>query len=274
VRAEIRQKAIVDCFEQREELSYRELAEMFNTSSMTIRRDVEELCRRGVAAKTIGGVRQVDRSSFLSESPLASRLAKQKAEKRAIARCAVGLIEPGQTIYLDGGTSSVELARRVASHCKNVTIVTNSALICMELGRSRQNSIIGIGGQYEPSNLCFVGPSTEDSARQYFVDLAFFSTKGLLAEEGTFESFEPTYRVKQIIARQCREVAVLADHTKFGERALCKVLDISQINTVVTDDRTPIEQRTALELGGRRVLVASLPGLESAFAAEGVDNAS
>jgi DeoR/GlpR family transcriptional regulator of sugar metabolism len=274
MRAELRQKAIIDCFEQREEISYRELAEMFKTSSMTIRRDVEELCRRGLAAKTIGGVRQIDRSSILSETPLASRLVKQKAEKRAIARCGLSLIAPGQTIYLDGGTSSVELARRVAAHCKNITIVTNSALVCMELGRRRQNTIIGIGGQYEPSNLCFVGPSAEDSVRQFFVDLAFFSTKGILPAEGTFESFEPTYRIKQIIARQCRQVVVLADHTKFGERALCKVLDISQIHTVITDEQTPLDQRTALQQGGRRVLVATSSASERDLVNEGDDNVS
>jgi DeoR/GlpR family transcriptional regulator of sugar metabolism len=274
MRAEARQKAILDCFEQREVMSYRELAELFKTSSMTIRRDVEELCRRGMAAKTIGGVRQIDRSSILSESPLASRLAKQKAEKRAIARLAVSLIEPGQTIYLDGGTSSVELARRISSHCKNITIVSNSTLVCMELGRSRQNTIIGIGGQYEPSNLCFIGPTTEDFARRYFVDIAFFSTKGLLPEEGMFESFEPTYRVKQILAEQCRKVAVLADHTKFGQRALCKVLDISRINTVITDEKAPMESQIALQKDGRQLLVASLSAPEWELAAEGVDNAS
>jgi DeoR/GlpR family transcriptional regulator of sugar metabolism len=274
MRAEVRQKAIIECFEQHEVMSYHELAEMFQTSSMTIRRDVEELCRRGLAAKTIGGVRQIDRSSILSESPLASRLAKQRAEKRAIARHCIDLIEPGQTIYLDGGTSSVELARRVSSQCKNITIVSNSALVCMELGRSRQNTIIGIGGQFEPSNLCFVGPTTEDFARRFFVDIAFFSTKGILPEEGIFESFEPTYRIKQIISQQCQQVVVLADHTKFGERALCKVLDISRINTVVTDEKTPLEHRLALQKDGRQVLVASLSGSESKLVAEGVDNAS
>jgi DeoR/GlpR family transcriptional regulator of sugar metabolism len=255
-------------------MSYHELAKMFQTSSMTIRRDVEELCRQGLAAKTIGGVRQLDRSSILSESPLASRLATQKTEKRAIARRCIELIEPGQTIYLDGGTSSIELARQVAAQCKNITIVTNSALICMELGRSRQNTIIGMGGQFEPSNLCFVGPTTEDFARRYFVDAAFFSTKGILPEEGIFESFEPTYRIKQIVSQQCHRVVVMADHTKFGERALCKVLDISRINTVVTDEKTPLDQRDALQQSGRQVLVAPLAVSEHQLITEGGNNAS
>jgi DeoR/GlpR family transcriptional regulator of sugar metabolism len=274
MRAEVRQKAIIECFEQHEVMSYRELAEMFQASSMTIRRDVDELCRQGLVAKTIGGVRQLDRSSILSESPLASRLAKQRSEKRAIARSCIELIKPGQTIYLDGGTSSVELARKVSTLCNNITIVTNSALVCMELGRSRQNTIIGMGGQYEPSNLCFVGPTTEDFARRFYVDIAFFSTKGILPDEGMFESFEPTYRIKQIIAQQCNQVVVMADHTKFGERALCKVLDISQINIIVTDEKTPLEQQLALQKDGRQVLVASWTGSEKKLVAEGIDNAS
>jgi DeoR/GlpR family transcriptional regulator of sugar metabolism len=255
--SESRREAIVDQLAHGGILSYQELAGIFQKSSMTIRRDVEELCRRGVAIKTLGGVRGADRSVSLYETPLASRLASQRAEKRAIARCAAGLLVPGQTIFLDGGTTCIELAKYLAIHGVDMTILSNSALVCMELGRSRQNKIVGIGGQYEPTNLCFVGPTAEDFAHRFFVDVAFFSTKGFLPEEGTFESFEPTFRIKQIVVGQCSQAVLLADHTKFGERSLCKVLDIGQIHTVVTDELTPAGQRAELERRQRRVLVVT-----------------
>jgi DeoR/GlpR family transcriptional regulator of sugar metabolism len=262
VRSEVRREAILEHLEQHDLLSYRELADRFQTSSMTIRRDVEELCRRGLAVKATGGVRRIDRSSPLYETPFASRLMIQRTEKRAIARCAANLVAPGQTLYLDAGTSCAELARYLAAHSTNLTLVSNSALICMELGRNRKNRIVGIGGQYTQDNLCFVGPTTEDSARRFFVDIAFFSAKGFLPEEGTFESFEPMFLIKKIFAGQCRQVVLLVDHTKFGRRSLCKVLDVSQIHTIVTDELTPIADRELLQQGGRQVLVASLPVLE------------
>jgi DeoR/GlpR family transcriptional regulator of sugar metabolism len=255
--SEARRRAIVDHLAHGEIVSYQDLAGLFQKSSMTIRRDVEELCRSGLAIKTVGGVRGADRSISLYETPLASRLTSQRAEKRAIARCAAGLLLPGQTIFLDGGTTCIELAKYLAVYSVDMTILSNSALVCMELGRSRHNKIIGIGGQYEPTNLCFVGPTAEDFARRFFVDVAFFSTKGFLPEEGTFESFEPTFRIKQILVDQCSQAILLADHTKFGERSLCKVLDIDQIHTVVTDESTPAEQCAELERRQRRVLVVT-----------------
>jgi DeoR/GlpR family transcriptional regulator of sugar metabolism len=274
VKTQSRREAILECLEQRSSLSYRELADRFQISSMTIRRDVDALCHRGLVMKAAGGVRRVERLPPLFETPLASRLSIQRAEKRAIALAAVDLIAPGQTVYLDGGTSSVELAQRIANRCVNVTVLSNSTLICMELGRSPKNAIIGIGGNYVPDNLCFVGPTAEDFARRYFVDIAFFSTKGLLPNEGTYESFEPTFRIKQILAGQCSRVVVLADHTKFGQRSLCKVLDISQIHTVVTDELTPVADRALLEQGGREVLAAPLSPSGNALKREGADHAA
>jgi DeoR family fructose operon transcriptional repressor len=274
MNTETRRTAIMDRLAHGDILSYQELADLFKKSSMTIRRDVENLCQRGVAIKTLGGVRGIGPSSSLYETPLASRLASQRAEKRAIARCAAGLMVPGQTIYLDGGTTCIELAKYLATHGIDMTILSNSALVCMELGRGRQYKIIGIGGQYEPANLCFVGPTAEDFARKFFVDVAFFSTKGFLPEEGTFESFEPTYRIKQIVVEQCSQAVLLADHTKFGERSLCKVLDIEQIHTVVTDELTPREHLVELERRKRRVRMATVQGRSSELGKEEADHAA
>jgi DeoR family fructose operon transcriptional repressor len=258
VSNQFRREAILECLERQDSLSYREIAERFHTSSKTARRDVEELCRRGSVIKINGGVRRAERSSTLFETPLASRLMIQRAEKRALAECALRLIAPGQTVYLDGGTSCVELARCLADRAAHVTFISNSALICLELGRSSQNTIISIGGQYCADNFCFIGPIAEDIAHRFYVDIAIFSTKGFIPREGTYESFEPMFRIKQIFAGQCRQAVVLADHTKFGQRALCKVLGISQIHTVITDALTPIEHRDALLQAGRQVFTAPL----------------
>ncbi|MBN2578832.1 MAG: DeoR/GlpR transcriptional regulator [Pirellulales bacterium] len=263
MKSKDRRDAILECLEHQESFSYHELAEKFQTSSMTIRRDVENLCNRGLAVKTTGGVRRGDQSSLLYEPPFASRLMNQRAEKRSIAQCALSLILPGQTIYLDAGTSCLEFARCLEKNSSNITVVSNSVLVCMELGRNRTHRVIGIGGQYTPDNLCFVGPTTEESARRFFVDIAFLSTKGILVHEGTFEPYEPMFLIKKIFAGQCRQVVVLADHTKFGQRSLCKVLDISEIHTVITDELTPVAERNLLEKHGRKVLVAPIIASEN-----------
>jgi DeoR family transcriptional regulator of aga operon len=203
---------------------------------MTIRRDLGESVRAGSVIRTWGGVQRAAAPSCLYETALNSRLAFHREEKRAIARLALGMIESGTTVFLDGSTTCLELARALARATKALTVVTNSALACIELGRNGGITVVGIGGQYDPNSLCHVGPQAEDTARGLFVDIAFLGTKGFVPSEGTFESSLPMFRIKQIIATRTPRVVLLVDHSKFGQRALSRVLETGRIHEVVTDD--------------------------------------
>ena len=172
----------------------------------------------------------------LYESPIQQRLPIHRAEKEQIARAAIRQIKPHQTIFLDGSTTCIVLARHLAKELRGLTVVTHSALVCLELGRTTSNTV------FQPGRAVRSGQRVlrrarrpRKSARRFFVDIAFFSTKGFLPEEGTFESSLATIRIKQIIAEQAARVVLLVDHSKFGQRALCKVLDIGQIHEVITD---------------------------------------
>lgn len=258
--ADERKQFILDRLEQGRACSYEEIAESLGVSTMTIRRDLEEPIRQGAVIKTVGGVQRAHAPSYLYETALHSRLAVHRDEKRAIARRALELVTPHSTLFIDGSTTCLELARVLAQERKGLTIVTNSALACLELGRNGGNTIVGIGGHYDSNSLCYVGSQAEDWAKTLFVDLAFVSTKGFLPAQGTFESSMPTFRIKQIIARQSVKLVLLADYSKFGQRALSKVLDVGQIHTVVTDDRVRGADLAALAKAGIKVCVA--PGTE------------
>ena len=254
-----RRQFIQDRLEQAGACSYEELAAAIRVSTMTIRRDLEELVQQGRVIRTVGGVQRAHAPSYLYETAVHSRLGQQRDAKRAIARRALGLIGGRPTVFLDGSTTCLELARLLAVEKKGLTIVTHSVLACMELGKNSDLSITGIGGHYDANSLCYVGPQAEDAAKTLFVDLAFVSTKGFLPAKGTFESSLPNFRIKQIIARQCVELVLLADHSKFGQRALSLVLETGQIHTVVTD-RPPCRADLALlEKAGCKVLVADGP---------------
>ena len=234
---------------------------------MTVRRDLEEMIKQGRVIKTVGGVQRAHAPSYLYETALHSRLGLQRDAKRAIARKALELVEGRPTLFLDGSTTCLELARLLAQERKGLTIVTNSVLVCMELGKNGENSVAGIGGHYDADSLCFVGTQAEDWAKTLFVDLAFVSTKGFLPSKGTFESSLPNFRIKQIVARQCVELVLLVDHSKFGQRALSKVLDVDQIHTVVTDAQTRRADLAAMEKAGCRVHIAGLVEKRSSHAA-------
>ncbi|MCC6579579.1 MAG: DeoR/GlpR transcriptional regulator [Phycisphaeraceae bacterium] len=250
-----RRQSICEQVERKGVCAYEELSALLGVCSMTIRRDVDQLAREGLVIKTLGGIQRAAEAS-LYESDLLARLMTCRPQKRHIAREALRLVQPRQTLFLDGGTTCLELAKLLAAGDGGLTVVTNSAQACMELGRGKGNMTVGIGGQYDAASASFVGPTAEESAARFFVDVAFMSTKGLIPDEGTFESAIATFRIKQIIARQAGRVVLLADHTKFNQRALSKVLDISQLHVVITDSGALDSDLARLRRNVKQVVIA------------------
>jgi DeoR/GlpR family transcriptional regulator of sugar metabolism len=252
-----RQAAIVEHLNAVGACLYQDLARLLAVSEMTIRRDVDKLVRRGEVIKALGGVQTAHAPKHLYESPVEQRLSVHRAEKEQIARAALREIQPQQTIFLDGSTTCLVLARQLAKRLSGLTIVTHSAFLCMELGRMKENAhtVFALGGQFDPATACLVGPTAEEAARRFFVDIAFFSTKGFLPDEGTFESSIAAIRIKQIVAQQAARVVLLVDHSKFGQRALCRALDIQQIREVITDAGTAAADVATVERRGITVRV-------------------
>jgi len=148
---------------------------------MTVRRDCDELVRLGRVIKTVGGIQQASAAPYLYENSVRERIASNQSEKRAIAAKALELIRDHQTIFIDGGTTNLTLARLIAVQRTGLTILTNSALTCLELSKGN-NTIIGIGGEYDPITLSFAGPQADEMAKSFLIDQAFLSTKGFLPE--------------------------------------------------------------------------------------------
>jgi DeoR/GlpR family transcriptional regulator of sugar metabolism len=256
-----RQMAILNRVDAVGTCSYQELARLYGVSEMTIRRDVDKLARRGRLIKSLGGVQTAHAPTELYESAVQKRVSVQRREKQRIALQALEQIHPQQTIFVDGSTTCLALARQLAGQMRGLTVVCHSALACLELGRTPDHTILCLGGQFDPSSACFVGPGAEEAARRLYVDVAFLSTKGFLPDEGTFESSLATFRIKQIVVEQASRVVLLVDHSKFNQRALCKVLDITQIDEVITDAGTAAADVAKLEQQGLTVHVAPNDGV-------------
>jgi DeoR/GlpR family transcriptional regulator of sugar metabolism len=238
--------------------SYEELTDLLQVSTMTIRRDVDALAKQGRLIKTLGGVQRAGAPQTFYEGHLHDRIQQRAPQKRAIARAAMELIEAPQTLFVDGSTTCLELVKLLARQPHGLTLVTCSTLVCHEFGKTGEGVVVGLGGQYDAASFSFVGPEAEDGVGRFFVDLAILSAKGFIAEDGTYEAAVGTLRIKQRVARQAAKIALLVDGSKFGQRALSKVLDIGEIDVVITDDGAPRAAIARLRDAGRQVLVASI----------------
>lgn len=252
-----RHQSILDRLASDGECRYAALAGQLRVSAMTIRRDVDTMAAAGQLLKTLRGARRSDAGQSLFETDLQARLSANLPQKRAIAAVAAARIKPGQTLFLDGGTTCLELAKLLARQAQGVTLVSNSALICLHLGQGgAHNTIIALGGEYDAASASMHGPDTEAALARLYVDTAFLSTKGFLPEEGTFESAAHLYRLKQLVVGRARNVTLLVDAGKFGRRALAKVLDTAQLHTLITDAQAPAADLERLRQQGCEVLVA------------------
>ena len=147
--------------------SYKDLARYLGVSIMTIRRDCEELVQAGAVFKTIGGVQRVTNEVGFYEKSTDERMSANNIEKRAIARTALELVKHTCTVFIDGSTTGLALAKLIDAQRKGLTVVTHSPLVCLAL-RSGLNTVICAGGEFEPRSLCLIGPQTESFAKSVF----------------------------------------------------------------------------------------------------------
>jgi len=225
--------------------SLAELAQMFGVSAFTIRRDIDYLAQARLLVKVKGGAQRIETPSHFHEARLPGRMKINVAEKEKIAARAVEFIHSGDTIFLDGSSTIAALARRIAQCCHNITVVTNSILVALELTEANDIRIIGLGGIFDPETMSYVGFDADTPAETFNVDIAFFSCTGFIPELGTFENAAFNRNIKRLVARYAEKVFLLIDSAKFGQKALARVLDTSQIHTVVTDrlDDADIEEQ-------------------------------
>ena len=223
-------------------VSLRELARVVQTSEVTVRRDVRALEAEGLLDRRHGGA--VLPGGFTRESGFPQKSHLATAEKTAIADLAAGLVEEGEAIVVGAGTTTQELARRLA-RVPGLTVVTNSLLVAQALAHANRVEVVMTGGTLRGSNYALVGSGAEQSLQGLRVSRAFLSGSGLTAERGLSTSNMLSASVDRALVQAAAEVVVLADHTKLGTDTM--------FQTVPTDrDHPPRHRRAARPRRPRR----------------------
>ncbi len=230
-----------------------ELCEALEVSPATVRRDLEELERRGEARRVHGGAVAVKKKRY-EEPGFDDKTAIATGQKERIARKALELIGSRETIYLDGGSTVLALARLLRDR-DGLTVVTNSLRAASELAGSGPQLIL-IGGELRRLSQTMVGPLTRFMLEELHIDRAFMGTIGISLEEGMTTTDAGEAYTKELVMQRAREVVLLADRGKVGVVTFAHAGKLSEVGTLVTDDALPEAYEEYCQDNGIQVVVA------------------
>jgi DeoR/GlpR family transcriptional regulator of sugar metabolism len=246
-----RRQRVLELVNRQGFVSLTDLARAVGASESTVRRDLEYWDQKGVVRRVHGGAMQAgDGANFPA---LEERLHSRIEEKRAIAAAAADRIQDGDEILLDGGTTTLELARLLVG--RPLQVVTNSLPIAQVLLNSRETDLVMLGGFVYPKTGVALGPLTVRMMEDVHVQQTLMSVSGITAK-GLFNSNLLLVEAERKMMRCADEVVVIADGSKFGRQALAHLCELSDIDVMIADPSVPAEYRRMVEEAGVRFLVA------------------
>jgi len=208
-----------------------EICRQLRVSPATVRRDLDQLEKAGAIRRVHGGAVSVE--SRLEEPLFDDKASMAAQEKLRIAEAALQFVAPGDTIYLDGGSTVLEFARRLHDRT-NLTVVTNSLRAAQELA-GRGPRLIVIGGELRRLSQTMVGPLTRCILQELHVDKAFMGTIGLALQEGLTTTDPGEAYTKELVLSRARQVILLADSGKAGKVAFARAGRLENIHVLITD---------------------------------------
>jgi DeoR/GlpR family transcriptional regulator of sugar metabolism len=249
-----RRQRVLDLVHRKGLAALEDIAREIEVSQSTLRRDLNYWHEQGVLKRTHGGAIYLGDGSSLPA--LEERTGRQAEEKRAIARAAAERIRDGDALLLDGGTTTLEVARLLVG--RPLQIVTNSLPIANLFASDRETDLIILGGYVYPKTGVALGPMTVKAMEDVHVQQAILSCGGITAK-GLFNSNLLLVETERRMLRCADEVVVVADHTKIGRQALAFLCELSAIDTLIVDAGIAPEQRKLVEEAGVRLLTADNP---------------
>jgi DeoR family transcriptional regulator, fructose operon transcriptional repressor len=243
--AETRRRSLLELISRQGFATLEELVKALNVSESTVRRDLEFLDLAGSVKRTHGGA--VYSGEVRAMPAFEDRAASATAEKQAIGRATAALIEDGDSVLLDGGTTTLEVARALLD--RPLQVVTNSLPIAQLLASSRTVDLILIGGYVYPKTGVALGPLAIATMEGIRVRKAILGAGGVTAE-GVFNSNVLLVETERRMMSCGQEVIIVADRSKFGRLALSRLCGLDEVRRVVSDSGLGDEFRAVLDEAG------------------------
>ena len=248
-----RRSQIIKMLEEQSVVTNRELMDAFGISIETVRRDLAYLEQKGVLERVYGGA--VRKEMLREELIYSSREQKEAEEKQKIAEVTEKLIQNNDIVFFDIGTTVHYVVKKLNAG-KKISAFTNAIRTAVTLSE-KGSEVILTGGRIRSGELALSGSLAENNLRNFNIDKAIISVAGI-TEDGVSDFFADEAGLRRQAISNANKVIVLADYTKFGVRAACRVCEIEDIDVLITDSKAPKSLLKKFENKGVQVIIADL----------------
>jgi DeoR/GlpR family transcriptional regulator of sugar metabolism len=250
--AEGRRRKILELVEQSGQVTIHDLVKRFAVSAVTARSDLDALSSQGAVLRSHGGA---VRYAPTQDYPLKLKATLHRTEKLRIGQVAAQLVQPNETVILDSGTTTAEIAKSLKRSKLKVSVITSALNIANELVDAPEIALFMLGGLLRTVSYSFVGPQAEAMLRELHADRLFLAVDGLDLEAGPFTADVLEAQLNGLMMKVSREVTVVADSTKLGRRSLFRIGPLESVHRLITDEHAPEGFTDALRKKGIEVVV-------------------
>lgn len=255
-----RKEMIRSAVANRGEVSVPELVKRLGVSEVTIRRYLEELEKEGVLTRAYGGAVKIE-ARISPEFLFTEKSQHNLAEKKAIARAAVNLVQEGETIFLDSGTTPLELSHSLKENQCRITVATTSLPVASELASVDKVKILLLGGFLRRELFDFFGPFSREELSRLTFNQAFLGVDGISGQEGLTTTDSITALIEETVIKKSQKINILADHSKIGRVALVpygNIQGITKTKRLITDSGAAPKELNKLKKMGLEVIVVKV----------------
>lgn len=240
--AKERRAQILHKLENNPNVSVSELSKEYGVSEVTIRKDLNELKRKNLLTRVRGGAMKYPDTESINDVEIDKKSLFHYKEKKAIGRLAASLINENETILIDSGSTTLEVAKNLDGF-KKLTIITNAVNIATELAKYKRFNIIMLGGFIRDSSLSTVGPIAESILNMFYCDKLFLGVDSISVDKGLSTTNIEEANINQTMMSISKQTIAVFDSSKFNKRNFAFIAPMDKINTIVTDDNIGREQR-------------------------------
>lgn len=251
---EERRRKLLEYINKNNRANVTELAEIMSVTDATIRRDLFILDQNGSIHRTHGGAIKRTQPSIWQTTTLQERTEAHSDEKERIAQFVVQLVNDGESLMIDGGSTTLKVAENLISR-KNMLVVTNSPSIAEVLVEMKDIKVILTGGEFAKGSNTLIGNAAEASLSQYRADKAIIGISGMIVDEGFFSAVPQEAEIKRLMAQNSSQTIVVADSSKIGTPAFSFVCDFNKVSILVTDKNISKQDMETLERQGIEIFI-------------------